>query len=263
MIASPAPPAIQSDNYRFLQQHVYAQAGIVLEEGKQYLFESRLTPIVRQLGLRSINDLVALLQSNREPAIGRKVAEAMTTNETFFFRENAQYDAIRKVLLPELREARRATRKLPFWSAASSTGQEAYSLAMLLQEEGLANWNLQIHGTDFSTDVLEKARAARYLQIEVSRGLPTPMLLKYFQRQGLDWQLKDAIKRMVRFDRIDLRQPMRALGPYDAVFCRNVPDLFRRRHPRQDPARDPWRPVPWRLAAARLRRVAVRARRRL
>jgi chemotaxis protein methyltransferase CheR len=217
---------IKSDNYRFLQQHVYAQAGIVLEEDKHYLFESRLTPIVRQLGLGSINDLCALLQATREPAVGRQVVEAMTTNETYFFRDPAHYDAIRTVLLPRLKEDRRDTKKLRFWSAAASTGQEAYSLAMLLLENGLSDWNIQILGTDFSSQVLERARSGKFQQIEVNRGLPAALLVKHFRRAGVDWQLSDTIRQMVRFETIDLRKSMRSLGPFDLVFCRNVMIYF-------------------------------------
>ena len=213
---------IHSENYRFLQQHVYSQAGIVLEEDKHYLFESRLTPIVRQLGLGSINDLCALLQATREPDVGRQVVEAMTTNETYFFRDPAHYDAIRSVLLPKLKEDRRDTRKLRFWSAAASTGQEAYSLAMLLIQEGLSDWNIQILGTDFSSQVLERARSGKYHQIEVNRGLPAALLVKHFRRSGVDWLLSETVRRMARFETIDLRKSMRALGPFDLVFCRNV-----------------------------------------
>lgn len=219
---SQTSPQIQSHNYRFLQQHVYSQAGIVLEADKHYLFECRLAPIVKQLGLGSIDDLCTLLQTTRQPSIARQVTEAMTTNETYFFREPAQYEALKSVLLPELRQQRETTRKLSFWSAASSSGQEAYSLAMLLLEQKFGDWNIQIKGTDLSTQMLEKARTARYLQLEVSRGLPAPLLVKYFQRQGLDWQLKDTVRKMAHFDQLDLRQPMRALGPFDVVFCRNV-----------------------------------------
>ncbi|MGA3020002.1 MAG: protein-glutamate O-methyltransferase CheR [Bryobacteraceae bacterium] len=220
---SPTPIAeIHSENYRFLQQHVYSQAGIVLEEDKHYLFESRLTPIVRQLGLGSINDLCALIQATREPEVGRRVVEAMTTNETYFFRDPAHYEAIRTVLLPRLKEARRDTRKLRFWSAAASTGQESYSLAMLLLDDVLSDWNIQILGTDFSSQVLERARSGKYQQIEVNRGLPAALLVKHFRRSGVDWQLSEQVRRMVRFETIDLRKSMRALGPFDLVFCRNV-----------------------------------------
>jgi chemotaxis protein methyltransferase CheR len=217
---------IHSDNYRFLQEYVYSQAGIVLEHDKHYLFESRLAPIVRQLGLGSINDLCALLQATRGVEVGRQVAEAMTTNETYFFRDPSHYDAIRGVLLPRLREERRDTKKLWLWSAAASTGQEAYSLAMLLLENGFGDWNIQILGTDFSSQVLERARSGKYHQIEVNRGLPATLLVKHFRRSGVEWQLSEVVRRMVRFETIDLRKSMRPLGPFDLVFCRNVMIYF-------------------------------------
>ena len=200
--------------------------GIVLENDKHYLFESRLAPIVRQLGLGSINDLCALLRATREIEVGRHVVEAMTTNETYFFRDPAHYDAIRSVLLPKLKEERRDCRRLRFWSAAASTGQEAYSLAMLLLQEGLSDWNIQILGTDFSAPVVERARSGKYQQIEVNRGLPTALLVKHFRRSGVDWQLSEPVRRLASFETIDLRQSMRALGPFDLVFCRNVMIYF-------------------------------------
>jgi chemotaxis protein methyltransferase CheR len=217
---------IAPENYRFLQEHIYSQVGIVLEEDKHYLFESRLAPIVRQLGLDSINDLCALLKGHCQIDVGHQVVEAMTTNETYFFRDPTQYDAIRTVLLPRLMEERRDTKKLRFWSAAASTGQEAYSLAMLLIGAGLSNWNIQVLGTDFSSQVLERARSGNYQQIEVNRGLPAALLVKHFTKSGTNWQLSDAVRRMVSFQTIDLRNSMRALGPFDLVFCRNVMIYF-------------------------------------
>ena len=217
---------IDSNNYRFLQEHVYSQAGIVLEHDKHYLFESRLAPIVRQLGLGSINDLCALLQATRDQGVGRQVVEAMTTNETYFFRDPTHYEAIRTVLLPRLKEERQDTKRLRFWSAAASTGQEAYSLAMLLLGCGLGDWSIQILGTDFSSQVLERARSGKYQQIEVNRGLTAACLVKHFRRAGVDWELSESVRRMVRFEPIDLRQSMRALGPFDLVFCRNVMIYF-------------------------------------
>jgi chemotaxis protein methyltransferase CheR len=198
----------------------------VLEHDKHYLFESRLTPIVKQLGLDTINDLCALLLATTKPEISRKVVEAMTTNETYFFRDPAHYEAIRTVLLPRLRQDRAGTKKLRFWSAAASTGQEAYSLAMLLLEEGFGDWSVQILGTDFSSQVLDRARGGKYQQIEVNRGLPTPLLVKYFRRSGVDWQLNETVRGMVHYETVDLRSSMRALGPFDLVFCRNVMIYF-------------------------------------
>jgi chemotaxis protein methyltransferase CheR len=211
---------ILPENYRFLQEHVHSQVGIVLEDNKHYLFESRLAPIVKQYGLGTINDLCVLLRAKHDVELAHQVVEAMTTNETYFFRDPAQYDAIRTVLLPRLKEERRDTGNLRFWSAASSTGQEAYTLAMLLLESGLQDWNIHILGTDFSEKVVERARSGIY------RGLPAALLVKYFRRSGLEWQLSDAVRRMVRFETIDLRKSMRILGPFDLVFCRNVMIYF-------------------------------------
>jgi chemotaxis protein methyltransferase CheR len=213
---------IHPENYRFLREYVYAEVGLVLEEDKHYLVESRLAPIVRELGLESVNDLCALLKATRQSDVSRQVVEAMTTNETYFFRDPAQYEAIRTVLLPQLRDSRRHTKRLRFWSAAASTGQEAYSLAMVLLEEGMAHWNIEILGTDYCSRVLEQARSATYRQIEVNRGLPAGLLVKYFRRQGLNWQLNDEVRRLVRFEQLDLRRSMRGMGPFELVFCRNV-----------------------------------------
>jgi chemotaxis protein methyltransferase CheR len=226
-MASPNPIGeIFSEDYRFLQQSVYSHVGIVFEGDKRYLFEGRLAPIIRQLGLRSINELCSVLQAGNAPHIGRMVAEAMTTNETYFFREPAHYDLIRAEFLPRMRQERAGFRKLRFWSAASSTGQEAYSLAMLLAEEGMAGWDIQILGTDFSSKVVAQANSGLYQQLEVNRGLPAPLLVKYFRQQGRNWQLVDEIRRMARFQTIDLRNDVRDLGPFDLVFCRNVMIYF-------------------------------------
>ena len=217
---------ILPENYRFLQKHVYSQVGIVLEDNKHYLFQSRLAPIVKQLSLGSINDLCALVHGQSNAEIGQQVVEAMTTNETYFFRDPTQYEAIRTVLLPKLKQERQATKNLRFWSAAASTGQEAYSLAMLLLEEGLKGWNIELLGTDFCSKVVKRARSGIYQQIEVNRGLPTPLLVKHFRRSGLDWQLTEPVRRMAHFETIDLRKSMRTLGPFDLVFCRNVMIYF-------------------------------------
>jgi chemotaxis protein methyltransferase CheR len=217
---------ILPENYRFLQAHIYSQVGIVLESNKSYLFESRLAPIVKQFSLGSINALCDLLLAKRDPEISHQVVEAMTTNETYFFRDPAQYEAIRTILLPKLKEERQVTRKMRFWSAASSTGQEAYSLAMMLVEDGLKDWDIQILGTDFSSKVVERAQSGSFQQIEVNRGLPAALLVKHFHRTGLNWQLSEPVRRMARFETIDLRKSMRTLGPFDLVFCRNVMIYF-------------------------------------
>ncbi|MGA2571387.1 MAG: protein-glutamate O-methyltransferase CheR [Terracidiphilus sp.] len=214
------------ENYRILQESVFTEVGIVVEDDKSYLFESRLAPVIKQLNLCSIDELCRTLNSPGNLHVRQMVGEAMTTNETYFFRDPAQYEAIRKQLLPQLRELRGDRKKLSFWSAASSTGQEAYSLAMLLLEEGFGDWEIQILGTDISRKVVERARTGLFSQIEINRGLPATHLLKHFRRSGAGWQLSEAVCRMVRFETIDLRNSMRTLGPFDLVFCRNVMIYF-------------------------------------
>jgi chemotaxis protein methyltransferase CheR len=215
-------PQLPPEHLAYLQQQVYAGSGIVLDTEKQYLLEARLAPILRERGLASLDALCDVMRSTPASPLHRQVVEAMTTNETYFFREPAQYQALADGILPEIIELRRATRKLSFWSAAASAGQEAYSLAMMLLEKGLSDWHIDILGTDLSTRVLAQAQSARYSQLEVNRGLPVTMLLKYFRRVGLEWEVKEEVRRMVRFRPFDLRSGMRSLGPFDVVFCRNV-----------------------------------------
>jgi chemotaxis protein methyltransferase CheR len=213
---------ILPDNYKFLQEFIYRESGIVLEEEKQYLLDARLLGLARDAGVSTLNDLCALLRATQPSELRQKVVDAMTTNETYFLREQAHYDALRQFILPELVKLHADTRRLRFWSAASSTGQEAYSLVMMLLEMGLGDWNIEILGTDLCSKVLEQARLGIYTQLEMNRGLPSTYLLKYFRRSGLHWQIKDEVRRLVRFEAFDLRSSMRAMGPFDAVFCRNV-----------------------------------------
>jgi chemotaxis protein methyltransferase CheR len=222
--SSPAPAAaIAPENYRFLQEYVYRESGIVLEDDKHYLLQARLLPILRKERLSGLDEVCTHLRSGN-PSLRLQVVEAMTTNETLFFRDPAQYDALRTTIVPALMKQRELSRRLTFWSAAASSGQEAYSLAMMLIEMGVIaqGWTVQIVGTDLSGQILQRARDARFLQIEVNRGLPAPYLVKYFTRQGLEWQLKDQVRSMVHFERFDLRQPPTALGTFDVIFCRNV-----------------------------------------
>lgn len=219
-IAQPAP--ISPENYAFLQHRIYADSGIVLDETKHYLIESRLLPIVRKEKLGTLDELCARLRTSDYSPLRRQVVEAMTTNETLFFRDVSVFDALRDKVLPALVENRRSSRTLNIWSAAASSGQEAASLAMLLLEMGLPSWNIRIFGTDLSNQILQQAQSGRYTQLEVNRGMPARYLVKYFQRVGLEWQVKDELRRMVEFQTFDLRQSMRGLGPFDLVLCRNV-----------------------------------------
>lgn len=202
---------------------VRTEAGIVLDDGKEYLVEARLGPVARQEGLPSVSALVAQLG----PAQGRlhaRVVDAMTTNETIFFRDVEPFEVLRKEILPELIAARRASRRLHIWCGASSTGQEPYSIAMTIAEHfpELASWTVEIRATDISEEVLAKARAGRYTQLEINRGLPAPMLVKYFEKRGLEWELQPRIRQMVRFETLNLMRPLPAMSPQDLVFLRNV-----------------------------------------
>ncbi len=223
---STAPPAgaaeLSPDNYSFLQQYIYRESGIVIDAGKGYLLESRLLPIVKTEKLSGLNDLCRLLRVTATSALKAKVIESLTTNETLFFRDSTVFDALDKSVFPQLIEAKKDTKRISIWSAAASTGQEAYSLAIMLAERSLPGWSIQVLGTDLNQQVLDKATEGRYLQIEVNRGLPARHLVKYFTRVGLDWQLSPAIRAMVKFRRLDLRTSMRGMGPFDLVFCRNV-----------------------------------------
>ncbi len=218
--------AIHPENYRFLQESVYSEVGIVLEDNKQYLLEGRLQPIAVKLGLGSVNELCQTLRHSANAGMTRMVAEAMTTNETYFFCEPQHYEAIKTLLLPRLKAEVGQARRLRFWSAASSTGQEAYSLAMLMLEQGIQAPIIQILGTDFSSKVVERAKSGLYQQIEVNRGLPTSLLLKYFRRVGTNWQLNENVTQTASFETFDLRGSMRTMGPFDLVFCRNVMIYF-------------------------------------
>jgi chemotaxis protein methyltransferase CheR len=214
--------SITAENYAFLQRYIYQESGIVIDAGKNYLLESRLLPIVKQENLSTLNDLCNLLRATAPLPLKSKVVESMTTNETLFFRDIALFDSLQHHVLPELIAARRDTKRLSIWSAASSSGQEAYSIAMILKEMGLDGWRIQILGTDLNQQIVDKAASGRYLQIEVNRGLPAKYLVKYFTRAGLDWQISDSLRAMVSFQKFDLRSSMRTIGPFDLVFCRNV-----------------------------------------
>jgi len=214
--------SITADNYAFLQRYIYQESGIVIDAGKNYLLESRLLPIVKQENLSTLNELCGLLRATAPLPLKSRVVESMTTNETLFFRDLALFDALQKIILPNIVAAKRETKRINIWSAAASSGQEAYSLAMILHEMGLHGWKIQIVGTDLNQQILDRAAAGRFLQIEVNRGLPAKYLVKHFTRAGLDWQINDNLRSMVSFQRFDLRSSMRSRGVFDLVLCRNV-----------------------------------------
>ena len=211
------------EDYGYLRKFLKERSGLDLSADKQYLVESRLVPLARRAGLAGISELVAKMKSGAEPLVA-EVVEAMTTNETFFFRDKLPFDHLNEAVLPALAQARAARRSLRIWCAASSTGQEPYSIAMCLKEAGamLAGWRIEIVATDLSVGVLEKARTGVFSQFEVQRGLPIQMLVKYFAQNGELWQLNADIRSMVQFRQLNLLQDFSHLGTFDIVFCRNV-----------------------------------------
>ena len=209
-------------DYDFLRKLLKERSGLDLSADKQYLVESRLIPLARRAGLPGIAELVAKIKAGAE-ALTSDVVEAMTTNETFFFRDKIPFDHLRETILPALVQARASRRSLRIWCAASSTGQEPYSIAMCVKEfAGLAGWRVEILATDLSQEVLEKSKAGLYSQFEVQRGLPIQMLVKYFTQTGELWQLNADIRAMVQHRRLNLLQDFSHLGTFDVIFCRNV-----------------------------------------
>ncbi|MBR0968785.1 protein-glutamate O-methyltransferase CheR [Bradyrhizobium diazoefficiens] len=210
-------------DYDYLRKFLKERSGLDLAIDKQYLVESRLLPLARKASLPGIPDLVLKIR-NGDGRLATDVVEAMTTNETFFYRDKIPFDHLRDTILPDLIRARSARKTLRIWSAASSTGQEPYSIAMCVKEMGaaLAGWRVEIIATDLSQEVLEKCRAGVYSQFEVQRGLPIQQLMKYFTQLGEIWQLSADIRAMVQFRQLNLLQDFSHLGTFDVIFCRNV-----------------------------------------
>jgi len=209
-------------DYEFLRKLLKERSGLDLSADKQYLVESRLIPLARRAGLSGIAELVQKIKGGSGP-LTSDVVEAMTTNETFFFRDKIPFDHLRETVLPALIQARASRRSLRIWCAASSTGQEPYSIAMCVKEfAGLAGWRVEIVATDLSQAVLEKSRAGIFSQFEVQRGLPIQMLVKYFAQTGELWQLNADIRGMVQHRQLNLLQDFSHLGVFDVIFCRNV-----------------------------------------
>jgi chemotaxis protein methyltransferase CheR len=216
--------ALSSTDCNFIRTLVRRRSGIVLEEEKVYLVETRLTALARREGLTSAEALLAKFRMQSSNGLQDKIVEALTTNETSFFRDLQPFEALRQVVLPELLKRREQQRRLFIWCAASSSGQEPYSLAMLLHDHfpALTSWNVRILATDLSLEMLERARRGVYSHFEVNRGLPAPLLVKFFERQGLEWRLKDSLRRMVEFRQLNLVEPWPSMFAPDIIMMRNV-----------------------------------------
>lgn len=215
---------MRKEDFELLTGILKERSGLVLSEDKVYLLESRLTPIARKKGMETLDDLINEIRLRRKEDLLNEITEAMTTNESFFFRDNTPFDLFKEDVLPGLLKSRASNRRLRIWCAAASTGQEPYSLAIILKEleSQMPGWKIEIIGTDISNQVLDKARAGIYSQFEVQRGLPIKLLMKYFTQAGEMWQISDEIRKMVTYRPFNLLDSFSAMGTYDVIFCRNV-----------------------------------------
>ena len=211
-------------DFDFLRKYLRDRSGLVLSVEKQYLAESRLLPVARRNGMNSLDELVARLKAKTPAPLGIEVVEAMTTNETFFFRDKIPFDHFRDTIMPALIAARAREKRIRVWCTAASTGQEPYSLAMVIKGMGaaLAGYRIDIVATDLSSEVLERAKVGIYSQFEVQRGLPVQLLVKFFGQIGETWQLAPELRGMVQFRPLNLLNDFSVLGSFDVVFCRNV-----------------------------------------
>ncbi|MBK6421150.1 MAG: protein-glutamate O-methyltransferase CheR [Gemmatimonadetes bacterium] len=216
--------ALNPIDFQFVSTLVRQRSAIVLEPEKSYLLEARLTPLARAEGFASLEALVAQMRAQPFNGLHRKVVEAMTTNETSFFRDLHPFAALRQVVIPEVLKHRQATRTLNIWCAACSSGQEPYTVAMTLLEHfpQLTGWNFRILATDLSGEMVTRSRAGRYGQIEVNRGLPANLLVKWFEKKGMEWQVKPEVQRYCEFREMNLIEPWGPLPAMDVVFLRNV-----------------------------------------
>jgi chemotaxis protein methyltransferase CheR len=212
-------------SFAFVADLVRREAAIVLEPGKEYLVESRLLPVARREKYPDLTSfLAAVMKSPEKSPLRYLVVDALTTNETLFFRDFHPFEALRTTVLPELLPKRAHVRKLNIWSAAASTGQEAYTIAMIIREHfpEVAGWDIKIMGTDLSTTTIAQARSGSYSQLEVNRGLPAMYLAKYFTKCDERWLVKDELRRMCEFKQMNLAMPWPMLPPFDLIFIRNV-----------------------------------------
>jgi chemotaxis protein methyltransferase CheR len=215
---------ISDIDFQFVRDFVYQQAAIVMEDSKAYLVESRLQPVARREGFASLPDMITKLRSQPVDTLRWSVVEAMTTNETYFFRDVHPFNILKQIVLPDLLRRRAAQRHVNIWCAAAASGQEPYTILMVLREHfpELSSWKINLIASDISREMINRCREGCYSQLEVNRGLPAPLLLKYFQKIGTAWQIKDELRGLIDFRQINLAQPWPPLPPIDIVFMRNV-----------------------------------------
>jgi chemotaxis protein methyltransferase CheR len=215
---------VRPDDFDYIAGLVKKRSGLVLSKDKVYLVESRLAPVARRHGLAAVDDLARKIRSAPPESLLKEITEAMTTNESFFFRDKITFDTFSELILPNLVTTRQSAKNFRIWCAASSTGQEPYSLAMILKERAaqLAGWRTEIVGTDISSEVIDRAKRGLYTQFEVQRGLPIQYLVKNFKKIDDHWEIDPSLRNMVQYKLFNLLEDFRGLGSFDCVYCRNV-----------------------------------------
>jgi len=225
---------ITSDEFALLSKYILSISGIALEAGKEYLIETRLRPLLKEYNCSSFKDLYNIAAKDPQKKIEKEIIDAISTNETYFFRDKNPFELLKFKIIPDLIDLRSSQRpgypvNIKIWSAASSTGQEIYSVAMILHELGLNNnkqFNIKLTGTDISDAAIAKASYGQYNKFEVARGLTPERLRKFFVKHGEDWRIKDEIRSMVSFKKVNLLKPFNSPGKFDIIFCRNVAIYF-------------------------------------
>ncbi|HEV7403917.1 MAG TPA: protein-glutamate O-methyltransferase CheR [Chthoniobacteraceae bacterium] len=220
--------SVNAPDFEYVRDLMRDAAAIVLEPGKEYLVETRLEPLARSEGFATLGGMVSALRLGGTKGLQSKVVDRMTTNETSFFRDLSPFDALKHTVLPELIARRAQERTLNIWCGACSSGQEPYSIMMLLRDAypQLADWNISLLATDLSAEMLERARAGVYSQMEINRGLPAPMLVKYFEKRANDWRIVDRVRRGIEFRELNLCRPWSGIPRMDLIFLRNVMIYF-------------------------------------
>ena len=226
--------SITSEEIQVLSQYIFEISGIQISRDKGYLLETRLKPLLKSYGCATYSELYYQAKTDISKKLKKEIIEAITTNETFFFRDNTPFELLRNKIIPDLIDRRTGVSRsgrvpVRIWSAACSTGQEVYSIAMTLMEmlPDLGKYDIFILGTDISDKVVADASYGKYNKFEIERGLPTHFRQKYFVQTGGDWRIKDEIRVMTNFRKMNLMKPFQDLGgKFDVVFCRNVAIYF-------------------------------------
>ena len=215
---------MNSSDFEYLSRWLRERSGLTLTASKEYLIKSRLLPLAQSEGLADISALVAELRRSSSTVLATAVVEAMTTNESLFFRDKKPFDDLKETLIPEIIEARKTQRRIRIWCAACSTGQEPYSLLMLLAENfpQLQSWQIDVVATDLDTKALERAKSGLYSQMEVQRGLPIQLLLKHFRQVETNWQIAESLRKQVTWKQWNLLDSFAGLDQFDLILCRNV-----------------------------------------